>query len=234
MFHSRKPFRKYVFKSPGFACITLLFVNKSLKFKIVSSVALFSAHSNCKRIWRSHWFSRGDKLDNLSHSISCFTNAVTQILAAIFDYNHCLEQLENKNTILRRFPTSSYEEYYTSISHGMKFRKKFRANESREFWLDLNPELDFKIHNVSCKLPMSKTSVLHSFRFNEISADPNLCPMYEMRSIILRKEYPISNLYDWIIREIIEYSRPLLMKVMYDITPFVPDVNYMIFEYMYS
>jgi hypothetical protein len=155
---------------------------------------------------------------------------VQQILAAVFDYHSIAE----KRTQKRMYTPVPYKGYYTSISHGGKFFKKFLANEGREFWLDLNPSFDFEVLNVCCKLPSTQLEVIHKFRLSEITANSNLCMLYEMRSVVLRKEYPISNLYRWIIDEIEKYMNPMILKCLYDSELFISDIDKIIVSYVFS
>lgn len=214
------PIKKYVHKNPGYKCITKLYVRTTpdeskltTQFKIIVNI-IFTRLENKrqKKCYKSTWLNYGEQLNDDYENIIMFVGVTKQITKAIFDYNmlygpysqdninHCTTKVTH-----RYYLSNSYKKYYTSINNGESFKKKFSGYERREFWLTISKDLIYTIQNVRCKLPSTKLDILHTF---------NLEDWHDIKSMILRREYPISNLYKWSIDKVLNYSFPILLEVL--------------------
>ena len=201
--------RTYVFEDPKCKCITDLHINESKQYKIdIDFTNSIDKKSSIQ--YSSGWRYPQEKLDHKIDNILHFTEPAKQLVSSVFDYNSIITDAG----IIKRFQIKSpYKEYYIStkkIGSYDRFRRKFQQGEWREFWLYLDDSFAFTIQNLSCKLPSIRLKCLHNFSLNSFGDDWS----YQMQCIILRNEYPISNLYQWAFREISVYTLPRLIDVL--------------------
>lgn len=218
--------RVYDYNTDLYRCKTRVYTqNNSFKIRAQISIKFGGERKTIRKHYVSKWIRLQKKFDNTIWSILCFNEIPKQINSILFDL-HYRSICSTWAGLIKRFKIDNpYKEYYINITDNQRFRKKFYPNEWREFWLILSDDFQFVIHNVSCKLPSTKLRYLHSFP---------ACDIYQMNSIILRNEYPISNLYKWASNEIIEFAYPKLLKTLLENSNLLKDICKIILSYVFS
>lgn len=204
----------------GTKCITKLFINKLNKFKIKTVVTIQTPGDRhvCK-YYKSRWLAPGDYLGDGINFICIFVRAIQQIWQAIFDYYHLIVS----PAILRYDVSNQYNGYFTSINSGNGFRQRFTVFEKREFWLNISDDFKFTIYNVQCIIPKACVNYIHSFELDD---------WHDVLSVIIRREYPMSQLYKWIIEMISEHVVPRLLCTLNKHSSFKHGICKIIASYM--
>ena len=227
--------RKYVWKIPGKIYFVTLKINRQKQYKLSIDIRNkpIGSTSNDINDYKerdnrlvSGWITYKDNLSKAFQDISGDTKFMRLMSEIAFDYNqitHTMPQFSHAALFKRKYFAVPYPVFEAAVHD-----EKFRCNEIVEFWLSGNDKMEI----VVTKLRTYYRNLAIGIE-NDIMKINNDADDFTRVKENLELEYPMSDLTEWVLEEIIIFYKPRIYDEIVNIISVI-DLAKLITSYVLS